>query len=203
MAPLTSRRGALSSAALRVNGILPRADGPPLGALTALLNSRAVDFAFRRGAAPLQNGFFTANKQFIAWLPVPDKLSDELAVAGDRLHDVAARAQAERAGFLHWLGSIAGTRLHGLAGATKLGSYADTGPEAVLGVLDLNASRLKVDPRKRVEREHITTETHASAARVRQLRGELARVEHAVDAIVYDAYGLSAAQQRRIEAEYV
>lgn len=56
---------------VRVNGILPADDGPSLLALLAVLNSRAVDFAFRRGAAPLQNGFFTANKQFVSWLPIP------------------------------------------------------------------------------------------------------------------------------------
>ena len=90
---------------VRVNGILPRDDGPSLPVLTAVLNSRAIDFAFRRGAAPLQNDFYTANKQFIAWLPVPTELPGDLEVAGARLHELVALAESERSGFLDWLSS--------------------------------------------------------------------------------------------------
>ena len=77
---------------VRVNGILPRDDGPSLPVLTAVLNSRAIDFAFRRGAAPLQNDFYTANKQFIAWLPVPTQLPRRSRGVG------RASARARRSG---------------------------------------------------------------------------------------------------------
>lgn len=167
-----------------------------------MLNTRAVDFAFRRGAAPLQNGFFTANKQFISWLPVPAELPTGLDSAGARLHDLSARSEAERTGFLEWLASITRVRLRDLSGWTRLAAYAETGVEGVLAVLDANAGRLRIDPRARAERERITTEANASAARVHHLRFELEQLERDVDATVYDAYGITKIQRQRIEVEY-
>lgn len=187
---------------VRVNGILPRDDGPSLPVLTAVLNSRAVDFAFRRGAAPLQNGFYTANKQFIAWLPVPAELSGDLEVAGARLHELVALAEAERNGFLDWLSSIVGARPRDLAGAEALANYSQTGLDGVLAVLDKNAGRLTIDPRRRAERERIGQELTESAGRIADLESARILLERDVDAAVYDAYGLSAAQRARVTSEY-
>ncbi|MGH2903675.1 MAG: hypothetical protein ACRDK7_08850 [Solirubrobacteraceae bacterium] len=187
---------------VRVNGILPRDDGPSLSTLTAVLNSRAVDFAFRRGAAPLQNGFYTANKQFIAWLPVPAELPDGLAVAGARLHELVALAETERSGFLDWLASIIEARPRDLAGAEALASYSQTGLDGVLAVLDKNASRLAIDPRRRADRERISQELTESAGKIADLESARVLLERDVDAAVYDAYGLSAAQQACIASEY-
>lgn len=170
--------------------------------LTAVLNSRAVDFVFRRGAAPLQNGFYTANKQFIAWLPVPAELPDDLEMAGTRLHELVALAEAERSGFLDWLSSIIGARPRELTGAEALTNYSQTGLDGVLTVLDKNASRLTIDPRRRTERERIGRELTESAGRIADLEPERVLLERNVDAAVYDAYGLSAAQQARVASEY-
>jgi hypothetical protein len=187
---------------VRVNGILPRADGPSLAVLTAALNSRAIDFAFRRGAAPLQNGFYTANKQFIAWLPVSTELPSDLEVAGARLHELVALTEAERSGFLDWLSSIIGARPRDLAGAEALTNYSQTGLDGVLAVLDKNASRLTIDPRRRAERERIGQELTESTRRIADLDAERALLEGDVDAAAYDAYGLSTAQRARIASEY-
>ncbi|HTZ65809.1 MAG TPA: N-6 DNA methylase [Solirubrobacteraceae bacterium] len=187
---------------VRVNGILPRDDGPSLPALTAVLNSQAIDFAFRRGAAPLQNGFYTANKQFIAWLPVPTELPGDLEVSGARLHELVALAESERSGFLDWLSSIIGARPRDLAGAEALANYSQIGLDGVLAVLDKNASRLTIDPRRRAERERIGQEMTESVERVADLESERALLERNVDAAAYDAYGLSTAQQARIASEY-
>jgi type I restriction-modification system DNA methylase subunit len=187
---------------VRVNGILPLADGPSLPVLTAVLNSRAVDFAFRRGAAPLQNGFYTANKQFIAWLPVPTELPDDLETAGARLHELVALAEGERSGFLDWLSSVIGARPRDLAGAEALTNYVQTGLDGVLAVLDKNVSRLTIDPRRRAERERIGQELTESIGRITDLDAERVPLERDVDAAVYDAYGLSVAQQARVAGEY-
>ena len=57
---------------VRVNGILERTDKTySLWFLLGLLNSTALDFFFRRTAKPKDHGYFEANKQFIAPLPVP------------------------------------------------------------------------------------------------------------------------------------
>ncbi len=187
---------------VRVNGILPCDDGPSLVTLTAVLNSRAVDFAFRRGAAPLQNGFYTANKQFIAWLPVPIELPDNLETAGARLHELVAQTEDERNGFLRWLASVIGVRPGELAGSDALVNYAQAEPDGMLAVLDKNAHRLAIDPRRRAERERISQEALGSTMRIAELSAERTVLERDVDATVYDAYGLSDKQQARIASEY-
>jgi type I restriction-modification system DNA methylase subunit len=190
---------------VRVNGILPRPEGPSLFVLAALLNSRAIDFVFRRSAAPLQNGYYTANKQFISWLPVaqgaPDQL-DQLEAWGVTLHELAVEAEAERSGFLGWLASIIGADVRSLDGAEAVTSFARAGLDKVLAVLDKNASRLAIDPRRRSERERIAHELSASSEKMSRIEADREKMEREVDALVYDAYRLSATQVDRIATEY-
>lgn len=66
---------------VRVNGILERSDGAySLWFILALLNSRSLDYFFRLTAKPKDRGYFEANKQFIAPLPIP-KTTDQAPVA--------------------------------------------------------------------------------------------------------------------------
>ena len=123
-------------------------------------------------------------------------------MAGARLHELVALAESERSGFLDWLSSIIGARPRDLAGAEALANYPQTGLDGVLAVLDKNASRLTVDPRRRAERERIGQELTESTRRVTDLDAERALLERDVDAAVYDTYGLSAAQQARVAGEY-
>ncbi len=183
-----------------VNGIIARDD--QLLGIAALLNSRPLDFMFRRGSVPFQNDFFSANKQFISWLPISTELPDDLETAGTRLHEIVALAEGERSGFLDWLSSVIGARVRDLAGVEVLTNYSQTGLDGVLAVLDKNASRLTIDPRRRAERERIGRELTESTGRITDLDAERALLERDVDAAVYDAYGLSAAQQARVASEY-
>lgn len=187
---------------VRVNGILPAPDAPPLPALLAVLNSRPVDFAFRRGAAPLQNGFFGANKQFVAWLPVPHPLPPELDRLGSRLHALARAEEDERGCFLDWLGSVTAADVRELPGFSRMAEYVDRGTEELLRRLDAVARRLGADPSRRALREQIRSEAEASAAKIVELRAERAGLEQDADHLLLDAYGLSAAQRARIDAEY-
>lgn len=187
---------------VRVNGILPRDRSIGLFALLAVLNSRPVDFAFRRGAAPLQNGFFTANKQFISWLPIPEPSPTELVQHGKRLYELANAVEQERSTFLDWLTSVCGTPLKELHGWTKLEGYARQGRAAALDILDANASRLKIDPRSRTHRERISAELDSSAARIAEQGAQLELLEREVDVLIAEAYGLTAAQCARVDSEY-
>ena len=66
---------------VRVNGILP-SNPKEFWYLLGILNSEPVDWVFRRIAKPKEGGYFEANKQFIAPLPIPKaKPSDSNAVA--------------------------------------------------------------------------------------------------------------------------
>jgi hypothetical protein len=185
-----------------VNGIIARDDSPGLFTLLAVLNSQLADWAFRRGSVPFQNEFFSANKQFISWLPVPDGVSTDLEGHGTQLYEYAAAMERERAGFLSWLASIGGVQLTELKGWTKLNMYARHGREVVFQILDANASRLQIDPRARYHRDRVATELDASLVRLAEHGAGLARYEREVDALLADAYGLAAAQRARVAAEY-
>jgi type I restriction-modification system DNA methylase subunit len=187
---------------VRVNGILPRQDGPPLEGLLALLNARAVDFAFRRGAAPLQNGYFTANKQFVSWLPVPDPLPGELASLGRRLNELAGDVERERAQAIDWLGSLVGADVRRIRGSRAVVNYAETGVEGALATLGAQREALTVDPRDRDVRARIGNELSASVDRIAELRTASRALEREADAIAYDAYGLTGRQRELVEREY-
>jgi hypothetical protein len=74
-------KGAFYCNNVRVNGILP--NSPEDGwYLLGILNACPADFIFRRIAKPKEGGYFEANKQFIAPLPIPDASeSDKAEVA--------------------------------------------------------------------------------------------------------------------------
>ncbi|HEV2532517.1 Eco57I restriction-modification methylase domain-containing protein [Phenylobacterium sp.] len=71
---------------VRVNGILP-APGVDQFYLLAVLNGPVADYVFRRISKPKQGGWFEANRQFIAPLPIPPASAETAA-------DVAQRARA-------------------------------------------------------------------------------------------------------------
>jgi len=79
---------------VRVNGIIAANDENPWF-LLGILNSTVADFVFRRIAKVKDGGFFEANKQFIAPLPIPPatpEQSEEVA----RLAQLLQRAHTNR-----------------------------------------------------------------------------------------------------------
>lgn len=80
---------------VRVNGILPQGDNGWF--LMGILNSPTVDFVFRWTGKPKDNGYYEANKQFIAPLPIPAASKDQTdtlsALARTMQADVTARVQ--------------------------------------------------------------------------------------------------------------
>jgi SAM-dependent methyltransferase len=169
-----------------VNGVLVDPTRASVWKLTSVLNSRIVDFAFRRGSVPFQNAFFSANKQFVAWLPVPE--SADVEGQGQRLYELAAAVDRERCAFLDWLESVCGTPLARLRGWKKLQGYAQD-RDAALAVLDVNDVR--------AQRERIAAELDTSAARIGEHRLELDRLEQEVHLVLADAYGLTSGQAAR------
>lgn len=74
---------------VRVNGIL--ADEPSqLWFLLGTLNAPVADFVFRRIAKPKSGGYFEANRQFIAPLPIPRATPKEKADVGARARELMA-----------------------------------------------------------------------------------------------------------------
>lgn len=68
---------------VRVNGILP-ADDADYYFLLGVLNSSAANWVFERIAKPKDGGFFEANKQFIAPLPIPKATKPERQDVGKK-----------------------------------------------------------------------------------------------------------------------
>lgn len=68
---------------VRVNGIVAASDIQS-GYLLGTLNSSAGDFVFRKIAKPKDGGFFEANKQFIAPLPIPTANGDSQTIVAGR-----------------------------------------------------------------------------------------------------------------------
>lgn len=144
-----------------VNGILAREHGPPAFVLAALLGSRLLDFYWRFLTVPFRGSYFSANRQFIA--PLPIRLGDagastQLETLGARLHATASDAERERDGFLRWLEGATGVELRELAGRTRLRMPERLTVDELLTVLRANRSRLREDPDRRAFRELLAEE---------------------------------------------
>lgn len=76
-------RGAYCLDNVRVNGILPK-NQEGFYYLLGILNSHLTNWLFKRIAKPKDNGFFEANRQFIAPLPIPKASGAQKKDIGDR-----------------------------------------------------------------------------------------------------------------------
>ena len=87
---------------VRANGIFPTSDND-FWYLLGILNCSVVDWAFRRIGKPKEGGYFEANKQFIAPLPIPKanatqrkmvaKLAEELTVLHTKRRDTLRKIE--------------------------------------------------------------------------------------------------------------
>lgn len=80
---------------VRVNGIVA-SESSSAWYLLGVLNSLSVDFVFRRIAKVKQGGFFEANKQFIAPLPIPYATPEQQRDVGDRARGLQTAHTARR-----------------------------------------------------------------------------------------------------------
>jgi hypothetical protein len=189
---------------VRVNGILVSDDGPSIWTLLALLNSRLIDWIFRRGAAEHANAYYAANRQFIAPLPIrlpersEQKRFDNL---GRRLHLRSKEVGEERSGFLAWLTGAIGARANELQGSTALASYDEHSLTKLLDILMRNQARLRRDVGSRAFREQLEGELVPSLDRIGEARASIAADEAAADEAVFELYGLSAQQRAVVERE--
>ena len=85
---------------VRVNGIIEKPRSKySLWFLLGMLNSHPLDFVFRLTAKPKDRGYFEANKQFIAPLPIPKTRSvGPVAELAKKLAGLCAREAALRRG---------------------------------------------------------------------------------------------------------
>lgn len=187
---------------VRVNGILGRDGGPPLAFLLAVLNSRLLDWIFRRGAGVHANDYFAANRQFTAGLPVQLGDTSALETIGRILHDDLALPIAdERGAFLAWAAATTHMPSARLFGGRNLMAYdALSGSEFVARLARVPG--LPVDPRERALRELIEREHRASVERLLPLLADLEAAEAEADRLVYELYRLPAGMRELVDREY-
>jgi Eco57I restriction-modification methylase/N-6 DNA Methylase len=189
---------------VRVNGILSDPAGPSIWTLLVLLNSRLIDWIFRRGAGEHANGYYAANKQFIASLPIRiPQGSDRVGLEelGERLHASSRELASERDGFLHWLTASIGARAETLRGSTTIVGYDRHSSSELLRVLRSNKNRLRADVGSRAFQEQLEREFAASMERVRALRAQISSDEALADELVFELYELTAAQRKLVNAD--
>ncbi len=107
-----------------VNGVIASEQGPSVWELAVLMNSRLLDFLFKLQTVPFRGNYMSANKQFIA--PLPIRVADDggdLKELGKQLHEIAVEIGTERKNFLDWLGDQVGADPRSLPGKTKLSVY--------------------------------------------------------------------------------
>jgi hypothetical protein len=184
-----------------VNGIHLEPGGPSIWMLLVLLNSTLLDWVFHRYSVPFRGAFLSANKQFIAPLPIkPDgaqsRTFDEL---GQRLFASSAAIAEERKGFLAWLADAIGARIGGLQGATLLSAYEARPLAEVLEILRRNQARLRPDVSSRAFRDSLERELSASQARIDELRTTIAIDQASAEDAVFELYGLTAGQRALVE----
>jgi hypothetical protein len=191
---------------VRVNGILPRPEGPGLFPLMSMLNSKLLDWVFKLGAGEHANGHFAANKQFIAPLPIRLPGADAerlLRGLGERLHRETAALLRERREFRDWLSGLLGVPLEELRGHTRLWKPDLLVPGELEEVIARNRRVLSLDPTSRGLRERLRAEHQASVEKVSEIVGKARRAEDDVDEIVFDLYEVSASHRALVEESSV
>jgi hypothetical protein len=188
-----------------VNGILPSDDGPDIWTLACLLNSKLLDFIFKLGSVPFRGNFYSANKQFIASLPIrlPDAAEEgRLTALGQSLHESVKAKLGERKRFLVWLSDLIGAPVASLAGRTKLERADELSLAELIATLMNSRDKLNLDPGARSFHERLAGEHSASVETIAELNRAIGRDEDAVDAAVFELYGLSSAQRSLVKASH-
>lgn len=187
-----------------VNGVLVREGAPSAWTLSVLLNSRLLDFVFQLGSVPFRGQYLSANKQFIAPLPIrlPNAGQTQTFDAfGQRLHATATSVSRERQGFLDWLGGALGVRASQLPGPKTLLRFDEHTPDELATVLRRGRSKLVHDPTSRAFREQLDREHAASLDRLAPLVEAWATDRAAANQAVYDLYELTTKQRELVETE--
>lgn len=184
-----------------VNGVLGAEGGPSLWTLLVLLNSDALNFVFSRSSVPFRGRFLSANRQFIAPLPIrsPDAGgAHELDSLGERLHATAEAIGTERRAFLAWVSDLVGARIRDLSGSTQIANYEQQTVADIVTVLMRNSARLRIDPASRDVDDALSAAHRESRAKLGELALALARDRREAERRVADLYELTSVQRALI-----
>ncbi|HZJ28730.1 MAG TPA: N-6 DNA methylase [Solirubrobacterales bacterium] len=187
-----------------VNGIIP---GPEVTVwcLAGLMHSRLLDFLFRRGSVPFRGSYWSANKQFIAWLPImvpTGQEAGELESVARSVYAASKDVLRERAGFVDWLEKWIGVRGSELAGSKGLAEFDRIGADGLHSILRKNRKRIEIDVDSRDFGDSIASEYEQSVERIAGHSRIVELLEPELEDRVYELYGLSTSQRAIVDAEY-
>lgn len=188
-----------------VNGIVPGDQGPSVWTLGVLLNSRLLGYVFRRGTVPFRGDFLSANKQFIAPLPIRipgSSAASKLDDLGKDLHRLQREVLDERQGFLGWLGDAVSSRVADIPGSTKLARYEELTAPGVLEVLRAAPGDVGTRAGTRAFRDQLRAEHESSSERIGALAADLRAKEREADDDVFELYEVTAEHRKLVDAEY-
>jgi len=175
---------------------------PPVWYALALLNSRLLDFVFRRGSARHANGFYAANRQFVAPLPIRVGSTDvveSLSTTARKLAERHTAVQRERQAFRDWLAGRLGARR---ALPEVFERYEAHGLDDLLAILRRERRRFAEDPETRSFRDLFQREVSLSRERLLDQLRSIRSLELDADAAVYDLFELSSEERALVDAEY-
>lgn len=181
---------------VRVNGIaVPDNDPVLLWYLLGILNSPVANFVFKRIAKPKANGFYEANKQFIAPLPVPKAGPEQMKRVGTlamRLTELHTERERVRREVLHRIvEDFEGHPTRQLERWHELG-FAEIHNE----IRNKFKRTIPVKDRNDWER-YLATERDKMA----KLGAEIEQVEREMNDVVFDLYMLSKNDVRLVMAD--
>lgn len=128
-----------------------------------------------------------------------DVVHDLMAGLGERMEVLSRDIDAERSGFMRWLGQTIRSDLGQIVGLRGLPDYARVTPDELIRVLQTNQKRLQVDVSTRAFAERLATELATSQARLAPLLSEYDATDRLIDAVAYRLYGLDAEEITAIE----
>jgi hypothetical protein len=163
--------------------------------LLALLNSRLVDFYFRLIAKPKDNGFYEANKQFIAPLPLPVLSSEEQQPFITHTETMLTTTRS-----LSDLRKRVLTLLLTKTGIQKPSTKLQEWDALTWAELEAEFRKAKVKVSLN-DQEELLQYFEQKKAEAERLKMVLATTDRAIDALVYGLYGLTAEEIAVVEGQ--
>lgn len=166
-----------------VNGVFPEMDTDPYY-LLGVLNSKACNFYFTRISKPFRGGFLSANKQFIAPLPIPiadAKTQEDVVALVRKMIDIGTRKQAMSSMAKELLVSQHGARI-----TSKLKDLSQLGWNVFIEELEKQKIRLSLD-----QSEDLQKWFHVKRGELAGLGATMGHIDEKIDKKICELYGLT------------
>ncbi|MFW6196277.1 MAG: Eco57I restriction-modification methylase domain-containing protein [Thermoplasmatota archaeon] len=161
--------------------------------VTALLNSKPLDW-FIRSSSPIYRGkYFKYNTQYLEQVPlkISTEYDETIKEKSKGAHNIKKEFREEYLGFLNWIEAEWDVSLDDLALKTHLREYWKYDFDEFIRIAKKNKSQIEGKINSRRFRELMKEEWEKSINILNTLKKELNDLESETDAIVFDLYDLT------------